>query len=142
MSIKYNGKTLSLSNIFALQTKRATKLGISPIDRDDLYSVFYRAMEEGTCHYCGCKFIIGSQFFKPTLDHKTPLSKGGKNDIDNLVVCCIRCNMLKRTIDYDSFVFILSKMGDYIRYADSPILRNRFSNRFKELKSEYLITGR
>jgi len=31
-----------------------------------------------------------------TLDHKVPLSKGGTNEEDNLVTCCISCNRKKR----------------------------------------------
>jgi 5-methylcytosine-specific restriction endonuclease McrA len=41
------------------------------------------------CAYC----------FKPldvvTIDHFTPISRGGDNDIDNLVPCCQRCNSSK-----------------------------------------------
>lgn len=140
-AIVYKGRKFYLYNILKLQTARAMKLGILPPDPDDVHSVFSDALWYGTCHYCGCEFVIGSPLFQPTLDHKTPLSKGGTNKIDNFVVCCMRCNRLKRTIDYDAFIFIFSKMDDYMRYADSKILRNRFSNRFRELKAEYLMTG-
>lgn len=140
-AIIYKGKKLYINRMLKLQTRRAITLGISPPINDDVQSVFSDALESGTCHYCGCEFVMGSPLFHPTLDHKNPLSKGGTNEIDNFVVCCMRCNRLKRVIDYDSFVFILSKMDDYIRYADSEIFRNRFSNRFRELKDKYLMDG-
>jgi len=140
-AIVYKGNKVYISGLVRLQSIRARKFGISPPTIDDVRSVFSDALWYGTCHYCGCEYVIGSSLFQPTLDHKTPLSKGGTNKIDNLVVCCMRCNRLKRAIDYDAFVFILSKMDDYMRYADSEILRNRFSNRFRELKAEYLITN-
>ena len=139
--IEYGGNKFYISRLVRLQTRRAISIGIKPPQKDDIQSVFSDALRWGKCHYCGCEFVIGSPLFQPTLDHKTPLSKGGTNEIDNFVVCCMRCNLLKRTIDYDQFVFILSKMGDYMSYADSEIFRNRFSNRFRELKAEYLITG-
>ncbi len=44
------------------------------------------------CHYCGQKVNENNA----TLDHKIPLSKGGTNSKDNLVVCCFECNSIKR----------------------------------------------
>ena len=140
-AIIYKGEKLYINRMVHLQTRRARTLGISPPTPNDVRSVFSDALESGTCHYCGCEFVIGSSLFHPTLDHKTPLSKGGTNEIDNFVVCCMRCNRLKRTTDYNAFIFILSKMDDYMRYADSEILRNRFSNRFRELKAKHPVDG-
>lgn len=139
--IEYGGNKFYISRMVKLQTRRARTLGIFPPIPDDVQSVFSDALKSGKCHYCGCEFVLGSDLFQPTLDHKTPLSKGGTNKIDNFVVCCMRCNRLKRTTDYDTFVFILSKMDDYMGYADSEIFRNRFSNRFRELKAKHLIGG-
>jgi len=31
-----------------------------------------------------------------TIDHFHPISKGGDDDLDNLVYCCVRCNQYKR----------------------------------------------
>lgn len=43
------------------------------------------------CHYCSrCLTIDELQ-----LDHKIPLSKGGDNSFENLVVCCATCNNAK-----------------------------------------------
>lgn len=50
------------------------------------------------CEYCGIvmKFNGGEQGKDVySIDHKTPLSLGGSNEIKNLCVCCERCNMLK-----------------------------------------------
>jgi CRISPR/Cas system Type II protein with McrA/HNH and RuvC-like nuclease domain len=45
---------------------------------------------EFQCVYCGCD--ISASF---TIDHKLPVSRGGSDDLTNLVVCCQRCNSQK-----------------------------------------------
>lgn len=44
-----------------------------------------------TCYYCG-KAISGRN---KTVDHKTPISKGGTNAFENLCMCCASCNSKK-----------------------------------------------
>ena len=44
----------------------------------------------GKCAYCGEKCIT-----KYHIDHKTPLSRGGGNEFDNLALSCPRCNLSK-----------------------------------------------
>ncbi len=45
------------------------------------------------CEYCGIREgDIGGQL---TVDHFQPLSKGGSNEFENLVYCCIGCNQRK-----------------------------------------------
>lgn len=55
------------------------------------------------CHYC--KELV--KFY--TIDHKVARSKGGTDDLDNLVRSCIRCNALKGSRDYEEFVAWLPK---------------------------------
>jgi hypothetical protein len=47
--------------------------------------------DSSKCFYCGQKVNENNA----TLDHKIPLSKGGTNSKDNLVVCCFECNSIK-----------------------------------------------
>jgi hypothetical protein len=42
-----------------------------------------------TCHYCGEKPE------QMCADHVIPLSRGGSNEMDNLVACCLPCNSSK-----------------------------------------------
>lgn len=41
------------------------------------------------CHHCGTNKNL-------TIDHIKPISKGGTNDLDNLQVLCLPCNLKKR----------------------------------------------
>lgn len=48
------------------------------------------------CEFCGVtETDTGGQL---TVDHFCPISKGGNDDLDNLLYCCIRCNQYK--LDY------------------------------------------
>ncbi|MHC4064159.1 MAG: HNH endonuclease [Planctomycetota bacterium] len=49
------------------------------------------ARDQSLCQYCGKRF-------KPSelsLDHVVPRSRGGTNAWDNMVCCCVRCNVRK-----------------------------------------------
>lgn len=46
--------------------------------------------QKGKCWYCGKK--VGDKYH---VDHRVPLSRGGSNAPDNLVVTCPRCNLSK-----------------------------------------------
>lgn len=43
------------------------------------------------CYYCGRELKREEK----TIDHKLPVSKGGTNNMNNLVICCQHCNSLK-----------------------------------------------
>lgn len=47
---------------------------------------------KGICYYCEHKFITDEL----TMDHKVPLSKGGKSTKGNVAVCCKNCNNAKK----------------------------------------------
>lgn len=43
------------------------------------------------CYYCERKLTEDEK----TVDHKLPVSRGGTNDMQNLVICCQKCNSKK-----------------------------------------------
>lgn len=44
------------------------------------------------CHYCGVhESVVGSL----TMDHVTPVSRGGRHCADNIVPACMPCNLKK-----------------------------------------------
>jgi len=56
------------------------------------------------CHYCEeCNFTDK----QITKDHKYPQSKGGKNNIKNIVAACLKCNRDKDDTPYDEYIKVL-----------------------------------
>lgn len=62
--------------------------------------------DHGVCYICGCKcnfndwslskigrWTPGSAY--PTMDHVVPISKGGKDTLNNVRLACWKCNMSK-----------------------------------------------
>lgn len=48
----------------------------------------YRRYVDPRCHYCKIELTYG----QATVDHKQPVSKGGTDDEENLVLACYKCN--------------------------------------------------
>jgi 5-methylcytosine-specific restriction endonuclease McrA len=40
----------------------------------------------------------------PTIDHQIPTSRGGTDDLDNLVLACARCNARKNNKTADEYL--------------------------------------
>ena len=65
------------------------------------------------CKYCGYKLRLEDI----TFDHVLPLSKGGENNVENLVISCSNCNHLKGAkLEFNPDVKFLSKINEWIRY--------------------------
>ena len=52
------------------------------------------------CAYCGTKLNKKNR----SLDHRTPLVRGGTNEISNLVPSCLRCNQRKHSMTAEEFL--------------------------------------
>ena len=52
-----------------------------------------------TCQYCGQKDIRKLQ-----VDHRTPRSRGGTHDLNNLITACRKCNSKKAYKTYEEFI--------------------------------------
>jgi len=48
-------------------------------------------VSDSCCYYCGYSLTLNDS----TLDHVLPVSKGGTNRLDNLVLACYECNQEK-----------------------------------------------
>jgi 5-methylcytosine-specific restriction endonuclease McrA len=60
----------------------------------------------GHCWYCGLQLTPWKNF---SIDHFEPTSKGGTDDINNLVPSCSSCNSAKNNTPIDNFRKILAK---------------------------------
>lgn len=70
-------------------TRRARKLGAPGTYSDNDVKAIYKS-QLGNCWWCGEQ--VGNNFH---VDHRVPLSRGGSNRIDNLVISCPPCNLSK-----------------------------------------------
>lgn len=59
---------------------------LTPISQETILKI----EKENHCYYCG-EEIVG----KKTIDHKTPVTRGGTNEESNLCVACVHCNTQK-----------------------------------------------
>lgn len=57
--------------------------------------------QNGECYWCKKKLPLqtDNNSDKVTVDHLTPLWRGGNNTIDNLVVACLPCNSYRNSQD-------------------------------------------
>ena len=63
----------------------------------------------GRCPYCTEK-LTPANF---TLDHLTPVSRGGSWELGNTIVCCMQCNQLKDNLDKDEFLRLCSLVSGW-----------------------------
>jgi len=66
------------------------------------YNIYAR--DQDTCQYCGGSFARAAL----NLDHVVPRSQGGRTTWENVVCCCVRCNLDKggRTPDQASMALL------------------------------------
>ena len=57
------------------------------------------ALKPQVCFYCGTELAFGHG----TYDHRVALDKGGSNQADNVVRCCITCQRKKFTKSEDEY---------------------------------------
>lgn len=61
----------------------------------------------GLCYYCGTK-VAPSQL---TMDHKTPVIRGGKTNKQNVVPCCKECNNDKKHMTLNEWILSRGERG-------------------------------
>jgi len=63
---------------------------------------------EGCCFWCGCPLTMS---WWATVDHEIPLSRGGTDDRENLLLSCRRCNKRRGDRLPWEFVIVHRKRG-------------------------------
>jgi 5-methylcytosine-specific restriction endonuclease McrA len=64
---------------------------------DELNALFIE--QNGRCFYCG-EVLVGT----PHIEHMIPISRGGSNYIENIVLSCPPCNLRKYTKTSEEFL--------------------------------------
>lgn len=93
-------------------------------------------MDNFTCCYCGRS--VSEDGITLHVDHIKPVSKGGTNDISNLITSCQTCNLGKMTEELEKEVIERIK---YRRGAvsDEDCTYAWYLKRIAELKANYVI---
>ena len=64
--------------------------------------------QQGICPYC--EELLFSSFDNPiNVEHMVPISRGGTNDISNIVLAHEKCNFKKGTKTYEEYIIYLNK---------------------------------
>lgn len=62
--------------------------------------------QNGKCSMCGDKL----SYLNFTVDHVIPISKGGKNTLDNMEAMCYMCNQMKNDYLKSDFLTHIEKI--------------------------------
>ena len=93
------------SSITSQATRRArvkqAKGRFTKLDINDLFS-----SQGGKCYYCRDK----SNSLQ--IEHMTPLSRGGRNDVSNICLACAPCNLKKHTKTAEEFQQVIQERGN------------------------------
>lgn len=95
--------------------KRSEAAKLSPPDKEALWEKVLKSYRNGfRCAYCERKLEIVDRIYPHkrsfSLDHKTPISCGGDNSIDNLEVVCHECDIIKSTMTSSTFLEFLQAL--------------------------------
>lgn len=86
-----------------------------------------KEVDSDFCFYCG-KYIKSDK----TLDHIIPVSKGGKDEVSNLVICCHDCNTIKDNYTIPQLIIELEKQMRWC--GDNEIKKARLEYYLKIFK--------
>lgn len=73
------------------------------------------ALTDGRCAYCD--HVVPGKVQK---DHRTPVSRGGSDAIDNIAPCCVRCNSMKHDLTEAEFRTFLAEAHPHGLPAPRP----------------------
>lgn len=87
--------------------------------------------QAGCCYYCRRYLADGW-----TMDHMTPLARGGTNAPDNLTICCLKCNQTKQSKTVPEFLEWARNVGYFSKLAPLPSKENRQTAMVRSVTNE------
>lgn len=82
-----------------------------PITYGEVEKYFkFSEKEKLFCEYCHVELETETKYPHLTaasLDHKTPKFIGGKNEFKNIAICCLRCNIVKGTLNAENYQIVV-----------------------------------
>jgi 5-methylcytosine-specific restriction endonuclease McrA len=90
-------------NIYQQNRRSRIKGNGGTFTLEELNSLFEE--QEGFCFYCG-ELLYSSFEATVHIEHKTPISRGGSNDIENIALSCARCNVNKGAKTVEEFLMV------------------------------------
>lgn len=80
-------------------------------DLTDQEIIAQRELQNGLCHYCGLPLDNKG---RGHVEHKTPLSRGGRNTKSNIVISCSKCNLEKGMKTEEEYIeHLINRSGQY-----------------------------
>ena len=113
------------------------------LTRNEIIILLKENYENGfKCYYCKCDLKFKD--FKPhknvpSVDHLIPLSMGGRNEKENITICCARCNIVKGTMKSDTYIEFLNKIGiNSILHTKiiNESYKGKFANKIERVNEE------
>ena len=90
------------SRLGSIRRSAAVKAAGGKISIEEKYGLF--TAQEGLCFYCA-EFLVGQDGRSLYhCDHFVTLRNGGCNDLENAVLACTKCNLLKNSDDGHDFI--------------------------------------
>ena len=115
------------NNMFNSQKRRAKQHNSSLNYKiADLHAIVRPRIGQA-CPYCR-EGLTARNF---SADHRQPVSRNGKHEIDNLVICCERCNQTKGMMNDLEFIDLLNCLDHFPPTVRRDVLaRLRAGGRF------------
>lgn len=132
------------------QSARNEKYNLTPPPVEDYISLVQESIDNGfKCFYCGELMLAIDKKPYPlvfSIDHKTPISSGGKADKTNLCVCHHRCNIAKGTVGYKIFLEMAKNKKLFIKFVKEAFAgglgyKTERTQLEKELKRGVMLNG-
>lgn len=102
---------------------RAEKIGLALASMPTIDEVEAHLKAAGDhCCYCQVKFASAKPR-RPNMDHKLPISRGGGAEVENLALCCHRCNQIKGECTAEEFLALRGLVATWADKGKSLFVR-------------------